>query len=232
LNRQLLSKSWAHALKFSTTTSSCIDMKTKTIVLIDAGTGNLRSVHKALEHAGAEVIQTTDPRLVADGGRLVLPGVGAFGDFMRGLRERDLRDAILQAVQRGDPLLGICVGMQALFELGEEHGIHPGLGLLPGRVIRFTAQEGVKIPHTGWNRLEFKQPSPLWNKLVSGAFAYFNHAYYCEPANPKLSIASTDHGVEFACSVQSGQLFGVQFHPEKSQRVGLQILENFITLTD
>jgi glutamine amidotransferase len=204
-------------------------LKLNHILLIDAGTGNLRSVYKALEKAGAQVLLTADPELVAGGGRLVLPGVGAFGDFMRGLRERYLVEAILQAVRRGDPLLGICVGMQALFEVGEEHGSHPGLGLLPGRVIRFPDMEGVKIPHTGWNRLEFSQLSPLWIGLVSGAFAYFNHAYYCEPVDLGSIIATTNHGVEFACSVQSGQLYGVQFHPEKSQRVGLQILQNFIT---
>lgn len=202
----------------------------KNIILIDAGTGNLRSVRKALEQAGARVTLTADPERVAAGGRLVLPGVGAFGDFMDGLQERHLRAAILQSVQRGDPLLGICVGMQALFEVGEEHGSHPGLGLLPGRVIRFPAMKGLKIPHTGWNRLVFSQPSPLLENLSSAAYAYFNHAYYCEPASPETTIATTYHGIEFTCSVQRGQLFGVQFHPEKSQRVGLQILQNFVTM--
>jgi imidazole glycerol-phosphate synthase subunit HisH len=202
----------------------------KNIILIDAGTGNLRSVRKALEQAGAQVTLTADPERVAAGGRLVLPGVGAFGDFMDGLQERHLREAILQAVRRGDPLLGICVGMQALFEVGEEHGSHPGLGLLAGRVIRFPTMKGLKIPHTGWNRLVFARPSPLLGGLSSAAYAYFNHTYYCEPASPEITLATTNHGIEFTCSVQRGQLYGVQFHPEKSQRVGLQILQNFVTM--
>ena len=207
-------------------------MKTTPILLIDAGTGNLRSVKKALEQAGAQVTLSADPEQIAAGGRLVLPGVGAFADFIRGLRDRNLPEAISQSVQRGDPLLGICVGMQALFEVGEEHGSHPGLGLLPGRVIRFPSQKGLKIPHTGWNRLVFPLPSPLLNGLSSGAYAYFNHAYYCEPASPELTIATTNHGIEFSCSVQRDQLYGVQFHPEKSQKVGLQILSNFIYETN
>jgi glutamine amidotransferase len=202
----------------------------KNIILIDAGTGNLRSVHKALEQAGARVTVTSDPELLAGGGRLVLPGVGAFGDFMRGLRERNLDEPILQAARRGDPLLGICVGMQAMFEVGEEHGSYPGLGLLAGRVVRLPDIPGIKIPHTGWNQLTFVRESPLWDHLPSGLYAYFNHAFYCKPANPHESIATTDHGIEFACSVQRGLVFGVQFHPEKSQQVGLQILQNFTRL--
>ncbi len=128
-------------------------MNDKAITLIDAGTGNLRSVHKALQRVGAEVAVTDDPAVVQRGGRLVLPGVGAFGDFMRGLRQRGLVEPLLLAVQRGDLLLGICVGMQALFEVGEEHGEQAGLGLLRGRVLRFPDQPGLKVPHTGWNRL-------------------------------------------------------------------------------
>lgn len=203
-------------------------MKTSSIILIDAGTGNLRSVHKALERAGAQVILTSDPARVAEGGRLVLPGVGSFGDFMQGLNERRLVEPILEAVRKGDPMLGICVGMQALFEIGEEHGRHPGLGLLAGRVVKFPEMPGLKIPHTGWNQLRFVRKSPLWEHLQTGSYAYFNHAYYCEPSDTGQAIAQTDYGIEFACGVQKGVLFGVQFHPEKSQQVGLQILQNFI----
>ena len=205
-------------------------MTTIKVILIDAGTGNLRSVYKALEQAGAEVSLTTDPDRIAQGGKLVLPGVGAFGDFMRGLTENNLVEPILTACQRGDPLLGICVGMQALFEIGEEHGSHPGLGLLPGSVVRFPEIPGLKIPHTGWNRLSFSGVSRLWNELADGSYVYFNHAYYCVPANPEDSIATTNHGIDFSASVQRGQVMGVQFHPEKSQRVGLQILKNFSRL--
>jgi len=205
-------------------------MKTNHIILIDAGTGNLRSVHKALEQAGARVTMTSDPESLVGGGRLVLPGVGAFGDFMHGLHERHLVESIRMAVKRGDPLLGICVGMQALFDVGEEHGSHPGLGLLKGKVMRFPAITGLKIPHTGWNRLTFVRPSALWEHLPPGPYAYFNHAYYCEPADPQDTIAETNHGIVFSCSVQRERIFGVQFHPEKSQKVGLQILRNFTSL--
>ena len=206
-------------------------MKTDHIILIDAGTGNLRSVHKALEQTGAAVTVTSDPEQVASGLRLVLPGVGAFGDFMRGLQERQLVEPIIQAVGSGIPLLGICVGMQALFEVGEEHGNHSGLGLLPGKVIHFPEMEGLKIPHTGWNQLKSVHSSPLLEYLPDRAYAYFNHAYYCEPAQSADAIATTNHGIQFTCSVQRGLLFGVQFHPEKSQRVGLQILSNFVHIS-
>jgi glutamine amidotransferase len=198
------------------------------VILVDAGTGNLRSVYKALDSLGANVRLTSDPHLVSNGGRVILPGVGAFGDFMRGLRARGLEDAILNVVRQGSPLLGICVGMQALFEMGEEMGEHKGLGLLTGRVGRFPDSSGLKIPHTGWNQLWLQSRSPLWQNLRTGEYAYFNHSYFCMPADPRDVIADTDYGIQFASAVQHNNLFGVQFHPEKSQRVGLQILANFL----
>jgi imidazole glycerol-phosphate synthase subunit HisH len=201
---------------------------TQEITLIDAGTGNLRSVHKALESLGANVNLTHDPEQVLRGGRLVLPGVGAFGDFMKGLRQRGLEQPILEIARRGDPLLGICVGMQAFFEVGEEMGEHRGLGLLAGRVVHFPPLGELKIPHTGWNQLQFQAPCLLWRGIENGDYAYFNHAYYCAPQDPNSITATTDYGIAFACAVQQNNLFGVQFHPEKSQRVGLKILENFI----
>jgi glutamine amidotransferase len=198
------------------------------IVLIDAGTGNLRSVQKALESIGADVIRTDDSQKVLAGGRVILPGVGAFGDFMVGLRARGLAEAVKQIAGRGVPLLGICVGMQALFEVGEEMGEHPGLGLLRGKAIRFPDSLPVKVPHTGWNQLEVRSEAHLFAGIRSGAYVYFNHSYYCQARNSSDVIATTDYGLEYACAVQRENIFGVQFHPEKSQAVGLQILKNFL----
>jgi glutamine amidotransferase len=198
------------------------------IILIDAGTGNLRSVQKALEKVGAKVTRSADPQAVLAARKVVLPGVGAFGDFMSGLRARGLQDAIAQVAARGVPLLGICVGMQALFEVGEEMGEHAGLGLLPGRVERLAESPSVKIPHTGWNQVQVQKEAPLFDGIRSGAYVYFNHSYFCRPSDSSVVVATTDYGVEFACAVQRGHIFGVQFHPEKSQAVGLQLLKNFL----
>jgi glutamine amidotransferase len=198
------------------------------VILIDAGTGNLRSVQKALETVGANVERTDDPRKVLSGKRVVLPGVGAFGDFMSGLRSRGLEESVKDIVSRGVPLLGICVGMQALFDVGEEMGEHAGLGLLDGKVARFAESFSVKIPHTGWNEVEVEKESPLLNGINSRAYVYFNHSYYCQPGNWNDVIGITDYGLRYACAVQRENVFGVQFHPEKSQGMGLQILKNFV----
>ena len=198
------------------------------VILIDAGTGNLRSVQKALESIGATVERTDDPQKVLTGKRIVLPGVGAFGDFMSGLRARGLDSVIKEVVARGVPLLGICVGMQAFFETGEEMGQHKGLGLLPGSVTRFAESLSVKIPHTGWNQVEARKDALLFNQITDGAYVYFNHSYYCQPAESSDVLATTEYGQTYACAVQRGNIFGVQFHPEKSQTVGLRILKNFL----
>ncbi|MBI4761814.1 MAG: imidazole glycerol phosphate synthase subunit HisH [Chloroflexota bacterium] len=200
----------------------------KEIILIDAGTGNLRSVQKALESLGANVQRTDDPQKVRAAKKVVLPGVGAFGDFMTGLRARGLDDAVRDAAARGVPLLGICVGMQALFEVGEEMGEYKGLGLLPGKVVKFADSLSVKIPHTGWNQVEVQNDAGLFRGIRSGAYVYFNHSYYCRAWNSSDVIATTDYGDKFTCAVQRENIFGVQFHPEKSQRVGLQLLKNFL----
>ncbi len=212
------------------------------IALIDYGAGNVRSVQKALEAVGAKVRLVREPDALLTAEKIVLPGVGAFGDCMAGLRRAGLVDALHQAVERGKPLLGICVGMQVLFEEGEEMGRHTGLGLLPGRVIRFffplPPQSGggpggggegfpLKIPHTGWNQVEPVGANPLLHDLPTGAWAYFNHAYYCQ-ARPEHTLAVTDYGGPFPSVVGRGQVYGVQFHPEKSQEVGLHILQNFV----
>ena len=213
------------------------------IALIDYGAGNVRSVHKALETVGAEVRLTRSPDVILTADKVVLPGVGAFGDCMTGLRRAGLVDALYQAVEQGKPLLGICVGMQVLFEEGEENGAaslpsepmgrHTGLGLLPGRVTRFDfshlpSEKGfrLKIPHTGWNQVESVRSSPLLHGL-SRAWTYFNHAYYCQTC-AEHTLAVTDYGGPFASVVGQGSVYGVQFHPEKSQEAGLHILRNFV----
>lgn len=200
----------------------------KEIILIDAGTGNLRSVQKALESLGANVERTDDPQKVRAAKKVVLPGVGAFGDFMAGLRARGLEETIKEIAVRGVPLLGICVGMQALFEVSQEMGMHAGLALLTGKVTRFADSPSVKIPHTGWNQVEVQKEAGLFRGIPSGAYVYFNHSYYCQPQRSSDILALTDYGGKFACAVQRENLFGVQFHPEKSQRVGLQLLKNFL----
>jgi glutamine amidotransferase len=198
------------------------------VVLIDAGTGNLRSVQKALETVGATVLRTDDPNKVLTAKKVILPGVGAFGEFMSGLRRRGLEDPVKDIARRETPLLGICVGMQALFDTGEELGQHAGLGLLRGKVARFPEALSVKIPHTGWNQLDVQKTEPLFCGIDPGAYVYFNHSYYCQPEDPRDVAATTNHGITYASAVQSKNIFGVQFHPEKSQRVGLQILSNFL----
>lgn len=199
-------------------------------LLIDAGTGNLHSVHNALLSLGYSIRVTSDPKDLAAPQRIILPGVGAFGKFMQGMAERGLVEPVKSAMRRGDPVLGICVGMQALFEYSEEMGRYDGLGLLPGCVVRFSNEMGLKIPQTGWNQIWPIQKSPLLKEIQPGAYAYFNHSYYCAPSNPSDVAASTDYGISFASIVQCDSLYAVQFHPEKSQRVGLQILKNFMEI--
>ncbi|HCB00908.1 MAG TPA: imidazole glycerol phosphate synthase subunit HisH [Anaerolineae bacterium] len=201
------------------------------VILIDAGTGNLRSVQKALETIGANVLRTDDPQKVLNGKKVIIPGVGAFGDFMLGLRERKLEESVKEIAQKRIPLLGICVGMQALFEIGEEMGEHKGLGILSGNVIPFPKMPELKIPHTGWNQLEVKDEARLFNQIENQSYVYFNHSYYCQPKNESDAIAQVNYGINYACAVQYENIYGVQFHPEKSQSVGLKILKNFLELT-
>jgi glutamine amidotransferase len=201
------------------------------IALIDYGIGNLRSVQKALEHVGAEVRLTEDPAVILAADKVVLPGVGAFGDGMKGLHARELVGVVREVATRGTPLLGICVGMQVLFEVGEEMGEHEGLGILPGRVKQFQISnlksQNLKVPQTGWNQIEPQKESPLFAGLPRGAYAYFNHGYYCA-ARPEDTLAITDYGGAYPSVVGRGRVCGIQFHPEKSQRVGLLLLKNFV----
>lgn len=197
------------------------------IALVDYGIGNLRSVEKALEAVGADVRLTEDSDRILAADKVVLPGVGAFGDGMTGLQARGLVPAIKTVVSRGTPLLGICLGMQVLFESSSERGQHAGLGLLPGRVRRFQ-NSTLKIPQTGWNQIRPVRESRLLQGLTPGSYAYFNHSYYCDPQDQQDVLAQTDYGIDYASVVGHGRLYGIQFHPEKSQSVGLAILKNFV----
>jgi len=196
------------------------------IAIIDYGMGNLRSVSKAFERLGCTAAVTCDPRLIADASHVVLPGVGAFPDCMRNLERMDLIDPIRRALSSGKPFLGICLGLQLLFAESEEFGLHKGLGWIPGRVVRFKA-DGLKVPHMGWNSLTVIKRTPVLEGLPAGAMVYFVHSYYVVPKDPDLIASTTDYGVNFASSISSGNVFACQFHPEKSQSVGLTLLRNF-----
>jgi glutamine amidotransferase len=198
------------------------------IAIVDYGVGNLRSVQKALERVGATAVITSDPAGLEAAQGVVLPGVGAFGDGMESLQARGLVEPVMRQVEGGKPLLGICLGMQLLFEESEEMGHHRGLGLLPGCVVRFPEGD-LKVPHIGWNQLRIANGGVLAG-IADGAYAYFVHSYYAVPAVPDDVRATTEYGVEFASVVERGTIFGAQFHPEKSQEVGLRLLENFAWL--
>ena len=202
------------------------------VTVIDYGIGNLRSIEKAFEHVGAPVLRTDRAGDIAQAERLVLPGVGAFGACIDEVRRRGLTAPILDAVARGVPVLGVCVGMQMLFDVGLEDGEHAGLGILPGRVERFSFPNHLrlKVPQIGWNQLLAERPSPLLAHVGSAPWCYFVHSYKAVPVRKQDVIASTSYGVTFPSVVGHGKVFGVQFHPEKSQRTGLRILENFSSL--
>jgi glutamine amidotransferase len=223
------------------------------ITMIDYGASNIRSAQKAFEYIGATVILTEDPEVVRRADKLVLPGVGAFGSGMDGLRQRHLPAAIHEAVRRGVPFLGICVGMQLMFSEGHEMGVYQGLDLMAGKVVRFpeklsmvngqssivngpirnpqSAIRNLKIPHMGWNQLEPAWENPLLAGVAMGDYAYFVHSYYCDVVEATAVLAWTDYGLPFASVVARDNLYGLQFHPEKSQSVGLRILRNFAEMT-
>lgn len=199
-------------------------------LLVNAGTGNLHSVYNALQNLGFQIKITDQPEDLKSRSRVILPGVGAFGSFMQGMQQLKLVEAVQEVVARGDPMLGICVGMQALFEISRELGIHQGLNLLKGEVVQFPEFKDLKVPHTGWNQLIQKVESPLMKDIPADSYAYFNHSFYCNVNDPSNILTETDYGIKFASAVQHENLFGVQFHPEKSQLIGQKILANFFEI--
>ena len=202
------------------------------IGIIDYGMANLRSVQKAFEHVGVVAQIISAPEEIARVDRVVLPGVGAFADAVGVLREKELDGPILRHIERGRPFLGICLGLQMLFETGYEDGVHQGLGVLKGACVRFDVDSamGLKVPHMGWNQLEVVRPSPLFEGLAEGSNVYFVHGYHVVPADAGIIATTTDYGRPFVSSIWRDNVVATQFHPEKSQRVGLRILENFSKL--
>jgi len=201
------------------------------IAVIDYKMGNLRSVQKSFEHAGVEdVVVTDDPALVAAADGIVLPGVGAFRDAARNVRESGVEEVLRRRIAGGTPFLGICLGMQLLADIGFEDGEWTGLGLVPGTCERLPG--GVKIPHIGWNTVEYPRDSPLFAGIPESTAFYFVHSYRLVPRDDGAIVGSTEYGVRFASAVQSGNVYAVQFHPEKSSTMGLKLLENFGMLAE
>jgi glutamine amidotransferase len=221
------------------------------ITMIDYGGSNLRSAQKAFEFVGADLVTTADPDIIRRADKLVLPGVGAFGAGMDAVRALGLVEPIHEAVQRGIPMLGICIGMQFLFEDSNEMGQHEGLGLIPGHVVRFDSSiqysvisgqysvsdppsplaprsSPLKVPHMGWNQLAHDGSHFLLQGVEQGAYTYFVHSYHCVPADPNWIVASTDYGRPFCAIVARENVYGIQFHPEKSHKIGLRIIQNFV----
>jgi glutamine amidotransferase len=205
------------------------------IAIVDYQIGNLRSVQKALEHTGFQATITGDPEQIASARKVILPGVGAFGDAIRELQARHLVQPLVESIAAGKPFLGICLGLQMLFEFGLEGGKHAGLGVLEGCVERFPAdlpsEQGLKVPHMGWNRMEVRQPNcPLMHGIADDAYFYFVHRFYVLPKDPSVVWQTCDYGLPFCASVWRDNLFAVQYHPEKSQKDGLHMLKNFAEL--
>jgi len=195
------------------------------IAIIDYGVGNLRSVEKAFTTQDIEAVVTSDEKVLRAADKLVLPGVGAFRACMDGLRARGFDELVLEAARTGKPIIGLCVGLQMMFEEGHEFGVHKGLGLMPGRVVKFP--EKLRVPHIGWNQVTFKQDHPIFRGLPSQTFFYFVHSYYVETTDASCVLGETDYGLRYASICGRGNVVGVQFHPEKSQTAGLTLLRNF-----
>ena len=200
----------------------------KMIAIVDYGAGNLRSVQKGFEKNGVDARTTDDPETIRQAHGVVLPGVGAFRDCLDGIAERGLTELVLESVATGKPFLGICVGLQLLFTESEEGGRHPGFDIITGAVRRFQSSGERKVPHMGWNQIEIRRKEcPLFEGVESGSFVYFVHSYYVNPTEDNVIASTTEYGDTFCSAIWRDNLFGVQFHPEKSQRIGLRILENF-----
>ena len=200
------------------------------IVIIDYDAGNLNSVYKALVLLGSEVTVSRDKDTIMKADKVILPGVGSFGDAMGKLREYDLVDTIKEFVATGKPFLGICLGLQLLFEESEESEGVEGLSILKGKIVKIPPKEGLKIPHMGWNSLEIKPGTRLFEGIVNGSYVYFVHSYYLKAEDENVVAATTDYSTYIHAAVESGNVFACQFHPEKSSAVGLKILENFAKL--
>ena len=197
------------------------------IAIVDYGMGNLRSVSKAFEAAGHQAVVTRDKRVINNASHVVLPGVGAFGDCMANLEKFELAEAIRSTIQSGKPFLGICLGLQLLFTESEEFGVHKGLGLIPGKVRRFALDPALKVPHMGWNQVNLERPCPLFEGIADGSNWYFVHSYFVDPTDRAVSATTTTYGIPFVSSIWSENIVACQFHPEKSQSVGLRLIKNF-----
>ncbi len=198
------------------------------IVIIDYGMGNLRSVQKAFERVGSQAVISSRPEDVMAADKVVLPGVGAFSACMENLKKFNLIEPIREFIRSGRPFLGICMGLQVLFEEGEEFGVHQGLGILPGKVIRFKLGKKYKIPHMGWNRILKQRRLSLLADIEDGSYFYFVHSYHVIPKDPEIIATLTDYGRNFVSSVIKDNIVACQFHPEKSQELGLQLLKAFV----
>lgn len=197
------------------------------IAIIDYQMGNLRSVQKGFERVGHAAVITSDPAVLAVAEKIVLPGVGAFRDAISALRERKLVEPICEAIKAGKPFLGICLGLQLLFDRSYEDGEHEGLGVVPGKVVRFHLPASYKVPHMGWNQVRFRRQPPIFEGVTDNAHFYFVHSYYVVPLDANVVATETDYGQAFCSSIWQSRLYAVQFHPEKSQAVGLRLLKNF-----
>lgn len=202
------------------------------IAIIDYGMGNLRSVQKGFEKIGSDAVVTADPRVVLEADKIVLPGVGAFRDCMHNLEQAGFVEPILKVISDGRPFLGICVGMQLLFSDSVEFGLYKGLDLIPGHVLRFPegmreGDEDLKVPHMGWNQLNFKHKPAVFEDIDEGTNVYFVHSYYVKPDDDAVIATTTNYGIEFCSAIWKDNIIATQFHPEKSQHAGLRILKNF-----
>jgi imidazole glycerol-phosphate synthase subunit HisH len=197
------------------------------IAIIDYGMGNLRSVSKAFEAVGHQAVVTRDVRVIGNASHVVLPGVGAFGDCMANIHQYGLVEPIQAAIRSGKPFLGICLGLQVLFSESEEFGPHKGLDIIPGKVRRFAAAPALKVPHIGWNQVYLQRACPLFDGITDGAEWYFVHSYFVEPSDKHVAATTTTYGISFVSSVWKDNIVACQFHPEKSQAVGLRLIKNF-----
>jgi glutamine amidotransferase len=200
------------------------------VAIIDYGAGNLQSVKKALDFLGFESVITQDSNVIESASHVILPGVGSFGDAMASIKQRGLEDIIKKSADGSKPFLGICLGLQLLFESSEESPNVDGLGIFKGNIVKIPRDNGIKVPHMGWNSIELKQTNGIFENVKQDSYVYFVHSYYLKNAEPDVVAATTHYGVDIQCAVQHGKVCATQFHPEKSGDVGLQLLRNFMNM--